>query len=155
MKLNLKLLIICILITFSIGFIGSVFTSPNTGTDWYDSIKPSITPPSIVFPIVWNILFLLISISLYLALVNSQNKKEKKKILFAFGLNFVLNILWSLIFFELKLLSLAFFELVLFWLSILFLILLTYRINKTASYLLIPYLVWVTFAGVLNLIIIF
>jgi translocator protein len=155
MKLNLKLLVLCILITFSIGFIGSIFTSGNTNSEWYQSIKPSITPPNIVFPIVWNILFLLISFSLYLALTDSKNKKERDKLILAFGLNFILNILWSFLFFELKFVKLAFFELILFWFSILFLLVLTNKINKTSSYLLFPYFFWVAFAGILNFLIAF
>jgi len=161
-KFRIKIFIICLLVTFSLGFIGSVFTSGNSDSQWYESVKPDITPPSIAFPIVWNILFFLIALSLYFSWTKIQEiknktkrKKHKKSIITVFGINFVLNILWSLIFFELRLTQLAFFELILLEASIIFMITTTWKINKTSSYLLIPYLVWVAFAGILNFLIAF
>lgn len=150
-KFNLKVFIICLLVVFLIvGGIGSLFTSSNTNTAWYSSIKPSITPPNWVFPIAWNILFLLITFSLYFAWVNSKNKEQKKKVALIFGINFILNILWSVLFFGLKYTRLAFIEIILFWISILTMILITRKITKKSSWLLLPYLVWVAFASVLN-----
>ena len=139
--------IICLIIVFLVAFIGSIFTSKNTSSAWYESIKPKLTPPNYVFPIVWNILFLLISISLYLAWTSA---KTKQIIVIAFAINFFLNILWSFLFFYLKSPKAAFIEVIFLWLSILSLILVTYKINKTSSYLLMPYLAWVSFASLLN-----
>ncbi len=150
-KFNFWILLVCLLVVFLfVGGIGGIFTSNNTNTEWYDSIKPSITPPSIVFPIVWNILFLLISFSLYFAWTSSRNKKQKTQVALLFGINFILNILWSVLFFELKLLQLAFIEVIIFWFSILALVLFTRKINKASSWLLVPYLIWVAFASVLT-----
>jgi len=144
-------LIISLLIVFLfVGGIGSLFTSKNTNTDWYQSIKPSITPPSLVFPIVWNLLFLLISFSLYFAWTNSKNKLDKKKVILVFGINFILNILWSVLFFGLKMLQLAFVEVIIFWFSILAMILITRKISKKSAWLLVPYLIWVAFASILT-----
>nr|AQS29710.1 hypothetical protein [uncultured archaeon] len=154
MKINWKVLILSLIIVFAVALLGSLFTSPNTNTEWYQQIKPLITPPSYIFPIVWNILFFLITISLYLSWTSSS-KKQKPKLVVVFAINFVLNILWSIIFFGMKNPTLAFAELIIFWLSIIFMITTTYKINKTSSYLLIPYLLWVTFAGVLNYLIAF
>lgn len=155
-KFNFKIFIICLLIVFILlGGIGSLFTSPNTSTEWYQNIKPSITPPNWVFPIVWNILFILISFSLYFAWTNSKNKKQKNKIILVFGINFILNILWSVLFFGLKLTTLAFIEIILLWFSIIAMIFVTRKINKISSWLLIPYLLWVGFAGIINGFIIF
>ena len=148
MKIKWALLIIAIISVVLTAFIGSQFTSPNTDTEWYESIKPSITPPNYVFPIVWNILFLLIIISFYLVLSNS--KKDRKKVYFVFYLNFILNILWSIIYFGLKNPLLSFIEIIILWGSIWLMVVYSKTINKTASYLLIPYLLWVAFAGVLN-----
>ena len=151
-KINIPLLIICILIVFAVAFIGSLFTSPVTDSAWYLNNKPSITPPNVVFPIVWNILFFLIALSLYFSWNNAKNKKDKKKIAVVFGANFILNILWSVLFFTLQKPLLAFIELVALWFSILIMILITRKVSKISAYLLIPYLLWVSFAGILNLL---
>ena len=58
-KVKWKVLIISLIIVYAVAFIGSIFTSANTNSDWYQSIKPALTPPNFVFPIVWNILFFL------------------------------------------------------------------------------------------------
>lgn len=153
-KINLKTLISCFLIVFILlGGIGSLFTTPNTNTDWYNSIKPSITPPSFVFPIVWNFLFILISFSLYFAWTSAKNKIQKRNIIIFFGINFILNILWSVLFFVLKLPKIAFTEIILLWVSILVLIAVTEKINLKSSWLLWPYMIWVAFASILNWII--
>lgn len=152
-KFNFWIFVICLLVVFLIvGGVGSIFTSNNTNTSWYDSIKPSITPPNWVFPIVWNVLFLMIALSLYFAWTESKNKEQKKKVALIFSINFVLNILWSVLFFGLKMLKLAFIEVIIFWFSILVLILATRKITKKSAWLLIPYLLWVAFASVLTYI---
>ncbi len=159
---KIKVFIICLLIIFSVGFLGSLFTSGNSDSQWYDSVKPSITPPSYWFPIVWNIIFLLIAISLYISWIKiskiknkKQRQKNKKKIILVFGINFILNVLWSLLFFELRVTKIAFFELIIFLISISLMISMTKKIDKTSSLLLIPYLLWVSFAGVLNFLVAF
>jgi len=147
MKINWKVLIVSLVVVYSVAFLGTLFTSGNTQGEWYESIKPSITPPSWVFPIVWNILFLLIALSLYFAWI--KNKKHKE-IALVFGINFFLNILWSYFYFYLKNPFLAFIEIIILELSIVGMILITYKINKKSAYLLLPYLVWVGFATILN-----
>ncbi len=149
-KMNFKILLVCGLIVFLVALSGSYFTSKSTSSDWYESIKPSITPPSYVFPIVWNILFVLIVFSMYYSWTSVKRKKDKEKIIFFFGINFIFNILWSAIYFGMRNPFLAFFELIFLWFSIFLLVFVLYNINKKASYLLIPYWVWVSFAGVLN-----
>ena len=155
-KLNWKVLVLSLIIVYGIAFLGSLFTSPVTDSVWYESIKPEITPPNWVFPIVWNVLFFLIGISLYLAWTSAgKNKKQKKEVAWVFGINLALNVLWSVFFFGLQNPTLAFFELLALWVSIIAMISVTYRINKASSYLLVPYLLWVSFAGILNWLIAF
>jgi len=154
-KIKWNVLIISILVVYLCAFIGSIFTSQNTNSEWYDSIKPEITPPSYVFPIVWNILFFLIAMSIYFSWTSTRKKKDKKKIITLFGINLILNVLWSVLFFGLQKPLFAFFELILLWISILLIIIFIHKINKISSYLIIPYFVWVSFAGVLNYIIAF
>lgn len=152
MKIQWKVLVVSLVVVYAVALIGSLFTSGNTSGEWYESVKPSITPPNWVFPIVWNVLFFLIALSLYFAWIRG---KEKRKIMIFYGINFLLNILWSALFFSWKKTKLAFFELILLWLSILYLIIFTYNKDKKAAYLLIPYLLWVSFAGILNYLIVF
>lgn len=151
-RLNLKVLIVCLIIVYLVAFLGSLFTSPNTGPDseWYQSTRPSITPPNWVFPVVWNVLFFLIAVSLYLSWTNTGSSKKKKTIAWVFGINLFVNFLWSVLYFGLKNPAFAFIDLIAIWFSILGMIYITYKINKISSYLLIPYFLWVSFAGVLN-----
>jgi len=154
-KRNWKVLIISLVVVYSFAFIGSIFTSGNTDSPWYESIRQSITPPNWVFPIVWNVLFFLIALSIYFSWTSAKNISTKKSIAILFGLNLFFNALWSYVFFGLKNPVGAFFELIALWISIVSLLILTYRVNKRAFYLLVPYFLWVSFAGILNAVIAF
>jgi tryptophan-rich sensory protein len=154
-KINWQILIVSLVVVYAIALIGSIFTSSSVNSQWYQNIKPGITPPNWVFPVVWNILFFLIAVSLYLSWINAKKKADKKKIVLIFGINLVLNTFWSILYFGLKNPGAAFYELILLWISILTMIFVTYKINKLASYLLIPYFAWVSFAGVLNYLSVF
>ena len=156
-KINWKVLIVLLVAVYAIAFLGSVFTSGSVNSDWYQTTKTSITPPSFVFPIVWNILFFLIALSIYFAWTSpkAKNLSTRKSIAILFGVNLFFNVLWSLIFFGLRNAQGAFFELIALWFSIVALLVLTYGVNKKSFYLLIPYFIWVTFAGVLNWMIAF
>lgn len=147
-KINYKILIIAVISVFLTAFIGSQFTSPNTNTQWYEQIKPSITPPNYIFPIVWTILFILIAIAFYLTLI--KTKRHRDHVYTIFYINFVLNIIWTIIYFSFKDPIFAFLEIIVLWVSILVLIKTANKVSKLASYLLIPYLIWVTFAALLN-----
>ena len=150
-KFNFKVFIICLLIVFLIvGGIGSLFTTKNVNSDWYQSIQPAITPPNWIFPIVWNILFFLIALSLYFSWINAKKLDVRKKIIIVFGINFILNIFWSVLYFGLKNPFYAFIEIFVLWISIISMIYVTYKIDKKAGWILVPYLLWVSFAIVLN-----
>jgi benzodiazapine receptor len=153
-RFNWKVLLFSLIIVYAVAYVGSIFTSSSTGSLWYQSIKPSITPPNWVFPIVWNILFFLIALSLYFSWTNSE-KKEKPKIALVFGVNLFLNILWSLFYFGMRNPELAFFEIILLWLSIGLMIFSVWKTKKLAAYLLFPYLIWVGFALLLNYLSVF
>ncbi len=153
-KINWKLLIGSFVIVYLVALVGSIFSSPAVNSEWYNSVKPLITPPNWVFPVVWNILFFLIFLSLYFSL-SSSKKKDKLKIEIIFGVDLLLNVLWSFIFFYLKDPLNAFFDLILLWASILFMIYITWRSSKLSSWLLVPYSLWVGFAGILNYLIAF
>jgi len=157
MKKDVKkiyILILCFLFVYLAAFIGSIFTSGNTNSEWYQSIKPDITPPNWVFPVVWNILFFLIALSLYFLWIK-VSKKQKPKVAILFGINLFLNILWSFLFFYLKNPTLAWIEIIFLIASTASLISFSWILNRKSAYLLMPYLIWLIFAGILNFIIAF
>ena len=146
-RVNWQLLVVCLFVAYTVGFIGSIFV--DTG-DWYNLIKPSITPPNIVFPIVWNILFFMIGVSFYLSWKNSSSEyRQKMGILYV--INFVLNILWTFFYFTAKSPISSLFVIVLLISSICALIVVNWKKSRSSSYLLIPYLLWVSFATILNI----
>ena len=120
--------------------------------DWYRYlVHPAGTPPNIVFPIVWTILYLLMAISLALVL-NAPSQNKNSAILF-FALQLILNFSWSWLFFGMKAPLLALIDLALLWGCIVGTIICFKKHSATSAYLLIPYLAWVTYAAYLNLFI--
>lgn len=141
-------LIASIAVSFLAGAIGSIFTFKAIPT-WYATLeKPSFNPPNWLFGPAWTILYLLMGIALYLVWQRQQEHKKLAYILFFIQL--VLNALWSIIFFGAHNLGLALVEIIFLWLAILWTIIAFSKISKTAGYLLVPYLVWVSFAAILN-----
>lgn len=108
-------------------------------------VKPPLAPPPVLFPIVWSILYILMGISAGLV------KKESGSVPFIYRLQLAVNFVWPIIFFNMQAFLFAFIWLVLLWILIIAMIVEFYPINKTAALLQIPYLLWVTFAGYLNL----
>lgn len=135
------------------GFLGSYFTAPFIPT-WYSTLnKPFFNPPNFIFAPVWTTLYILMGISLYLVIV-SKSKKDKILSYKYFFTQLILNTLWSIIFFGMQNPTLAFVEIIILWIFIYKTICEFKKINTTASYLLYPYLAWVSFASLLNLAIV-
>ena len=146
---NFLKLTLCITIPLLIGGISGYATATNI-TDWYLTInKPSFNPPNYLFGPVWTTLYILMGISLFIILQSPINEFRKKAIT-VFCVQLLLNFCWSFIFFKFQLLGLAFVEIIIIWFSIITMIIIFYKINKTAAFLQIPYLLWVSFASVLN-----
>lgn len=140
-----------VLFVVSAAALGSLFA--DTSSEWYKSlIKPSLSPPAIVYPVVWTAIYALIGISLSLVV---NDAKTTKKTLFLFAANMLLSALWPYVFFEKHEPAGAFFIIALMILTALLLLYNVYKINKTASYLLIPYFLWLWFALYLNYEIVF
>lgn len=134
------------------GLVGSIFTLSAIPT-WYASlVKPAFSPPNWVFGPVWTTLYAFMGVSLYLVWVNRSSKKtpDRKKGIGLFFIQLVLNTLWSIIFFGLRSPILALIEIVVLWVVLALTVKQFSIISKLAAYLLLPYLVWVTFAGYLN-----
>ncbi|MFH1649871.1 MAG: TspO/MBR family protein [Candidatus Woesearchaeota archaeon] len=149
-KLNYWKLIASILICQLAGFIGSFFTITAINS-WYSTlVKPSFNPPNWLFGPVWTLLYLLMGISLYLLWVKGFKTKQGKLALTFFVIQLVLNTLWSILFFGLQNPMIAFVEIIVLWVSILLTIVFVYRVSNASAYLLVPYVLWVSFAAVLN-----
>ena len=148
-KKSILPLLISILIVFSFGFIGSFFTTSSI-TNWYAFInKPLFSPPNWIFGPVWTLLYILMGVSAFLIWQKRDNLKTKPALIF-YGIQLILNALWSIIFFGMHNPGLALLEIVILWLFILITLIKFYKINKTAGLLFIPYLAWVSFASILN-----
>lgn len=149
-RINWKVLIVSLLLVFIISFIGGLFSSGNTNSSWYLENKPSFTPPNFVFPIVWPILYFLIALSLYFTWIKAK-KSEKKKVVGVFGVNLIANALWSYLFFGIKNPLLSFIDILIILATIIGMIFVAGKIDKKAGWIVVPYLLWVSFATILNL----
>ena len=131
------------------GFLGSLFTTPAIPT-WYATLKkPFFTPPHWIFGPVWISLFILMGISLYYVWQRPDHPEFKKAFIFFF-VQLILNALWSLAFFGLRLPLLGLVDIILLWMAILLTIQHFSKVSKFAGALLLPYLIWVSFAALLN-----
>jgi len=140
---------VSISIPLFIGFLGASFTTPSIPT-WYAALnKPLLNPPNSLFGPVWTVLYLLMGISLFL-IWNQKTKLNKKRAYTLFAVQLLLNLIWSYIFFALRLPPIALVEIIILWLAILMTIIKFHAINKPAAHLLIPYILWVSFATYLN-----
>jgi tryptophan-rich sensory protein len=131
------------------GFLGSLFTTPAIPT-WYATLrKPFFTPPNWIFSPVWISLFVLMGISLFLVWRRQDHPKVKTALIFFF-VQLILNILWSAVFFGLRSPLLGLIDIVLLWIAILLSTQHFLKVSRMAGFLLLPYLLWVGFAALLN-----
>ena len=143
-----KVYAVSIALSLIVGGLSALFT--NMGMDNYRMAeKPSLTPPEIVFPIVWTILFTLMGISAARIWIASDKSKGNGSLLL-YLIQLAVNFAWSILFFNFQAYGFAFFWLLFLWLLILLMIIAFSRTDKIAAYLQIPYLLWVTFAAYLN-----
>lgn len=151
------------LVTVAVSFLGSYFT--QIGMPWYDAevLKPTLTPPMIAFPIAWTTIYILTTISAliiwnkgtadYQFLWFSFHRKPTPKFIWLialFVLNAILNTLWTYLFFAQRLMYEAFIEMLILEATIIAIMVLSWRMSKVSSLLLLPYLAWVGFASYLT-----
>ena len=150
MKIKWKTLFISIAIPLLVGLLSSLLTFSNMST--FQTInKPPGSPPAYLFPIVWTILYILMGIASYL--VYTSHYYNRYNVLFIYELQLIFNFFWSIIFFNYQAYLFAFVWLVILWILVLITTIQFYKINKFAGILMIPYLLWITFAGYLNFMI--
>ena len=149
MKNWLKLLISILLPQVAAG-VGAYFTITGDGT-WYDTIqKPDWNPPSWLFAPVWTALYIMMGIAFYLVWKNDALLNKKRTAMLLWGFQLVLNLFWTIIFFNLQQPGWATVEIGVLWFFILATIIAFARINKIAAWLLVPYIAWVSFAALLT-----
>jgi benzodiazapine receptor len=133
------------------GIIGSFFTAPSV-PGWYAGLaKPPFNPPGWVFAPVWTILYALMGLAAYLVYDKGLKRDDVRKALAVFAVQLILNALWSIVFFGAHMILGAAVVIVLLWVMVVATISLFSRISKAAAYLLVPYILWVSFATVLNI----
>ncbi len=142
--------IVAIAIPLLVGGASGFFTI--TGVDsWYQTInKPSWNPPNWVFGPVWTTLYIMMGIALFLVWKEDTSEELKKIAIALFSVQLILNFFWSFIFFNLQQPGWALVEIIAMWFFILLTIFAFAQVNKTAAWLLVPYISWVSFATILN-----
>ncbi len=148
--LKLVKLVLSVSVSLGAGFVGSFFTAQTVDT-WYQGLtKPWFTPPGQLISVIWIVLYILMGISLFMILTKDLTEKTVKIAVGVFGVQLFLNALWSYLFFGLTSPLYGLIGIVSLWIALAATIYTFQRVSKKASYLLYPYIVWVTIALALN-----
>nr|WP_207659278.1 TspO/MBR family protein [Anaerobacterium chartisolvens] len=148
-KFSLKKLIASILISEGVGIASSVFSMGSAGI-YKKLAQPWFAPPAWIFPPVWGLLFLLIGIAAYRIWMLGTDRKDVRNALLYYGIQLIFNFLWPIIFFTAGLRGLAFVEIIILLAAIIITTIKFFKLDKTAGYLMLPYVLWVAFASILN-----
>lgn len=147
---SLVRLVACLALCFAVAAVGGLSTYPSIPTWYAGLVKPGWTPPNWVFPVVWNTLYLLMSVSLWLLWDRTPASPRRSRAIVFFLVQLALNFVWSPVFFTLHWVWPAFGIIVVLWLAILATIVSAWPVQRTAGLLLVPYLLWVSYASTLN-----
>lgn len=150
MKPNIKKLLIALAIPLAVGGVAALITGGGMA-DYQNLVRPPLSPPGWLFPVVWSILYLLMGYASYRVATSDANPEEIRKALILYAIQLSLNFLWPIFFFGLEWRLIAFFILLALWVAILLTMRAFSAIDETAGDLLLPYIIWVTFAAYLNL----
>ena len=154
LKIKWKTLLISVAVPLIVGGLSAILTAGSM--DNFKLLeKPPLSPPAAVFPVVWTVLFILMGVASYLVFESDAPKAEKEEALQIYAIQLFFNFFWSILFFNLRLYTFSFVWLVALLILVFSTALAFGRIEKTAGYLLIPYIIWVIFTGYLNLVIAF
>lgn len=150
MKIKWRILFINIAIPLIVGGIAG-FISKDSMSIFETLNKSPLSPPGWLFPVVWTILYTLMGFASYLVVTSRSSQKNISRVMSLYGVQLFFNFLWTFWFFNLGLYFFAFIWLVILWILILATMISFAHISKLAMYLMVPYLLWVIFAGYLNL----
>lgn len=148
-KIKWGSLIIALLIPLAVGTASGIVS--QAGEMYGAMIKPEGSPSAWVFPVVWTVLFALMGISSFLIYNSDASEKSKMSALTVYAVQLAVNFMWPIFFFRMGAYLFSFIWLILLWALVLIMILKFYKINRTAAFLQLPYILWLTFAGYLNL----
>ena len=150
MKIDWKKLLICLGIPLAVGGLSTLISGGGMG-DYAGLRQPPLSPPGWVFPVVWTLLYLLMGYASYLVLTSGKDPVQIREALKFYGAQLILNFVWPIVFFGLEWRLVAFFVLIALWVMIYLTIRAFSKVDERAADLLLPYILWVTFAGYLNL----
>ena len=154
MKTKKDELLIAILLPLAVGSVSAYLTG-DAMMLYEGMVKPPCSPPGRVFTAVWTVLYILMGVSSYLVYRLDSKDKDVRKAMCLYFLQLAVNFLWPVFFFQFSWYLFAFIWLILLWIMILLTVKQFYRLDKRTAYMMIPYLLWVTFAGYLNLAVFF
>lgn len=150
MKFNFKLFILCLGLPLLVGGLAGLITN-NSMNAFQMLSKPTLSPPAWLFPVVWTILYILMGIASYLVLASEDNSDTVNIALKFYIAQLAVNFFWPILFFTFELYLFSFIWLLLLIVLVIITIVLFAQISKPAAYLMLPYLIWLIFAGYLNL----
>lgn len=149
-KTNYPVLLCAVSFPLIIGMISAAFSSREMAA--YQSMKkPPLSPPAWVFPLAWTILYLMMGLASYYIYNSKTDKSSKIPALIMYAIQLAINFCWSILFFNWKMYLLAFIWLLVMWCIVIGCMVRFYHIDKKAAYLMVPYVLWLTFAAYLNL----
>lgn len=154
MKQKWRILLLCLALPLAVGALSAWLS--RGAMEAFDFLnQPPLSPPGWLFPVVWTILYLLMGLASYKVVTSGKPRQDIERALRPYALQLFFNFFWSILFFNGELYLLAFVWLVVLWLLIAVTAARFYEIEKTAGYLMLPYLLWVAFAGYLNVAVYF
>jgi benzodiazapine receptor len=140
----------CLVLCLGVGALGALVTTPEIPTWYAGLIKPKWTPPNWVFPVVWNILYLMMGTSLWFLWQADPQRHERRRAITLFLIQLALNAAWSLVFFKLHQTKTALAIILLLAIAVAATIITSWRVDRRTAALLVPYLVWIGYAVTLN-----
>lgn len=149
-KISILTLLIALFIPLVIGGISAALSSQGMAT--YGSMsKPPLSPPAWVFSVAWTILYIMMGLASYFIIVSEADNRDKAMALIIYGIQLAMNFMWSIMFFNWGYYLFAFMWLMIMWCIVILCAVRFYSINRGATYLFIPYIMWLTFAAYLNM----
>lgn len=149
-RFRIGALILSLLIPLAVGGVSALLTMQNMAA--YSGMnKPPLSPPAWVFPVAWTILYIMMGLASYFIFVADADPQVKRTVMIAYAVQLAMNFMWSIVFFNLSMYLAAFIWLVIMWVIVIFCAVKAKGIDRNATYLLVPYILWLTFAAYLNM----